>query len=632
MLKGFRNNQLLARIVVSFLLTGAVLTGLLLFLVSSFVSDQLTEQRRENARQMLDQAYNTSYGALTDVYGDFYYLWSKDPAILAALSATSLTAAEEKSIARLLEATAFRDPIVYSVCLINLPAGRVISNLSDPTALADYDDPGALALFADFDTNYQAYKNEVFFPRQAEVVRDGSTAEHNFISIVLAVQSPDGSLSAGLIVNIDQDRLSALVNIDQRSRMMVVSRSGKIVSDLDSSLLGHDFPEAKIYEEILARDTTSGSLTADYLGAQSLITYKKADTLGFVFVNIIALDQLLQPVRRTNSIIALLFVGTILLSLLISIFSTRSIYRPLGKLIRAMRENPAVQAEAGQGEYAYLGEAFGGLVAENQQSHLLRLLQGGHNDQSQRVLSFFHTSFLVVVILPDQHPDRAALDEIVRLTRQIIRLPAAPVASGSVAVVFNAAVFDETEMDWILNHLAELQKMVAATMRITVSIGIGSVVTSPDAVKASYRNALAAAQQAGSLGAGQLVPYSEIEHGLLGANQNRVAVAETIDQMIQANYGRTDFAIDEVAEKIGLSVGYLRQIYKLERGLPINEQLIAFRLERACELLTATELTAREISEQVGYLDSRYFYTLFKKRIGMTTDEYRRAKRRGDLP
>lgn len=619
--KFFKNNQLLVRLILSYLLTGTLLTGLLLFLVSGFVAERIAAQSRQAAGQLLEQAYNTNYGALTDIYGDFYYLWSKDPAVLEALAATSLTPAQQTAAGKVLEAAAFRDPLVYSACLLNRPADRVLSSLEAPAALADYSDSGAIDLFADFYLNYSSYVNEIFFPRQ-------TVEGMNLISIVLAARASDGSMPSGLIVNIDQSRLSALINVDPANgSMLVVNHTGKIISDVDSAMLGQSFPEPELYNRILADPGSTGSVNAVYRGQLSLITFKKADTLGFVFLNIIPAAQLLEPVRQTNQMILLLFSGAILLSLAAAILSTRQIYRPLNRLIRAMQQSPAVDTESNQDEYTYLGAAFGSLLLQNQQAQLARLLQGQIKPQTLEILGLTHANYQAVAVMPDQDDvaHRDNLDQLAQLLQHSLRLPTAVVGGSSVGLLFNADLFDETEADWIMAQLAGLQRTIETDMAMTVAIGLGSIADGTDGIRASWRSALAAAQQAAAIGKGQIVPYSEIEGGNLSASQNRSSIASAIDDQIQTNFHRPDFSLDEIADKMGLSIGYLRQIYKQERGLPINEQIITTRIDNARELLTTTTLTAREISELVGYLDSRYFYTLFKKRVGMTTDEYRRS-------
>ena len=55
--------------------------------------------------------------------------------------------------------------------------------------------------------------------------------------------------------------------------------------------------------------------------------------------------------------------------------------------------------------------------------------------------------------------------------------------------------------------------------------------------------------------------------------------------------------------------------------------ILRVRMEEACRLLRETDLTAREISEMVGYKESRYFYNVFKRYTGLTAFEYRTQTR-----
>ena len=626
----FRSNRLLVRLILSYLIIGALLTGLLLLLVSSFVSRQITGQRYQSTQELLAQAYNTSYYSLTDIYGDFYALWSKDPVIQAALAASSLTAEQGQAVAKVLDSIAFRDNLVHSVCLINEPADRVISNLAAPAAVAAYFDQGAINLFHDFESQYQTAKNEVFFPRQANFVLNSQQETRNYISLVFATME-SGRLDSGIIVNIDQKRLSALINTNAtHGQMTIVNRSGKIISDLAGENFAQGFAEMALYQEILSDPANEGSRTSGYLGQKTFITFRKADTLGFVFLNLLPYDQLMAPVRQTNRMIVLLFCGAILLSLIVSLISTQKIYQPLNTLIRYLQGSPAITADSAQGEYAYLDAAFGSLIAQSQQASLAKLMQGQFNSRTLDILGFYRSSFLAVAVLPDQPADQSHswLEQLSQIVQKSIRLPAAVLADNCVGFVFNADQFDETEMDWITTQIAVLQSSVEEKTGSTVSIGIGSVVSDPAAIASSQQHALSAAQHAATLGKSQIVPFSEIETHRLTANQNRSAVAVAIDAYIQANFARPGFTLEEIAEHVGLSVGYMRQIFKLERQVPVNDYIISCRIGKACELLAGTDMTAKDISESVGYLDSRYFYTLFKKKVGMTTDEYRRSMRR----
>lgn len=47
------------------------------------------------------------------------------------------------------------------------------------------------------------------------------------------------------------------------------------------------------------------------------------------------------------------------------------------------------------------------------------------------------------------------------------------------------------------------------------------------------------------------------------------------------------------------------------------------RIEYACHLLSTTNLKVKEIAEQFGYEDEKYFYRVFRNETGMSPNKYK---------
>lgn len=92
---------------------------------------------------------------------------------------------------------------------------------------------------------------------------------------------------------------------------------------------------------------------------------------------------------------------------------------------------------------------------------------------------------------------------------------------------------------------------------------------------------------------------------------------------IEEHYNDANLSIDMVAEHAGYSTSYFRKVFKELCNTSFNEYLLDYRMGKAKALLSETELTAKDISEQVGCVNVKYFYSVFKKNTGMTTYEYR---------
>ena len=98
---------------------------------------------------------------------------------------------------------------------------------------------------------------------------------------------------------------------------------------------------------------------------------------------------------------------------------------------------------------------------------------------------------------------------------------------------------------------------------------------------------------------------------------------ESIRAYIVQNFTNPDLSINAIAEHAKLSTNTVRMLFR-ENGLGSpKDYVLALRMETACRLLRETDLTARDISEKVGFTESRYFYSVFKKHTGKTAFEYR---------
>ncbi|MBR1584292.1 MAG: helix-turn-helix transcriptional regulator [Clostridia bacterium] len=98
---------------------------------------------------------------------------------------------------------------------------------------------------------------------------------------------------------------------------------------------------------------------------------------------------------------------------------------------------------------------------------------------------------------------------------------------------------------------------------------------------------------------------------------------------IHENYRHPDLSMTSIAEHAALSANTVRLLFR-EHGLASPKDYIQqLRMEEACRMLRETDLPAREIGEQVGFIDSRYFYVSFKKYSGKTAYEYRAVSTRG---
>ena len=96
-----------------------------------------------------------------------------------------------------------------------------------------------------------------------------------------------------------------------------------------------------------------------------------------------------------------------------------------------------------------------------------------------------------------------------------------------------------------------------------------------------------------------------------------------------------DYIEIHYAEKIGLktlsdalyiSPNYFSDLFRRHMKVKFSDFLIEYRLKKACILLKKPEYKVSEIAEMVGFRDSTYFSTVFKKTYNLTPLEYKNTK------
>ncbi|UUZ80432.1 helix-turn-helix domain-containing protein [Paenibacillus sp. P26] len=100
-------------------------------------------------------------------------------------------------------------------------------------------------------------------------------------------------------------------------------------------------------------------------------------------------------------------------------------------------------------------------------------------------------------------------------------------------------------------------------------------------------------------------------------------IIEEIKAYIEQNYSKPDLSLDFIADQVQLTPGYLGKIFKAQSGLSFSDYLKNVRLEKAKELLLETDDSANTISERIGIFNTTYFYTVFKKKYGVSPAQYR---------
>lgn len=96
-------------------------------------------------------------------------------------------------------------------------------------------------------------------------------------------------------------------------------------------------------------------------------------------------------------------------------------------------------------------------------------------------------------------------------------------------------------------------------------------------------------------------------------------VIEYLDTHFTESYNRK-----ELAHRFGLNEDYIGQLFKKTTGMSITNYIFDRRIDAAVQLVLETNSKIIDIAYHVGFENLTLFYRCFKKRTGMTPNDYRK--------
>ena len=85
-----------------------------------------------------------------------------------------------------------------------------------------------------------------------------------------------------------------------------------------------------------------------------------------------------------------------------------------------------------------------------------------------------------------------------------------------------------------------------------------------------------------------------------------------------------DLKVAEVAKRAGVRTQQLQQLFRESLDMTYSTYLTSVRMQKAKELLAGTDRPITDIAFDVGYNDSNYFSTAFRKHEGISPSQYRK--------
>jgi len=85
--------------------------------------------------------------------------------------------------------------------------------------------------------------------------------------------------------------------------------------------------------------------------------------------------------------------------------------------------------------------------------------------------------------------------------------------------------------------------------------------------------------------------------------------------------------LQDLAARLNYSLPYVSKKFKEDTGVSFVHYLQNYRVMQGCRLLSSSRYSLSEITEMVGYRDSKFFSTLIKRMTGLSPADFRRKYR-----
>ncbi len=116
----------------------------------------------------------------------------------------------------------------------------------------------------------------------------------------------------------------------------------------------------------------------------------------------------------------------------------------------------------------------------------------------------------------------------------------------------------------------------------------------------------------------------KIQSNVLNTESLNKNIYQSLDY-IHKNFS-SKIKISTLAEIEHFSISHYMNMFHKCTGITPIQYITELRLNRACELLSQSDLSIGKISESVGYADQLYFSRIFRRNIGVTPSRYRKSR------
>ena len=116
---------------------------------------------------------------------------------------------------------------------------------------------------------------------------------------------------------------------------------------------------------------------------------------------------------------------------------------------------------------------------------------------------------------------------------------------------------------------------------------------------------------------------SSVEPDLLNNQKKSNLLVTAVREYIDREFTSNMLSLETVAERFNRNPAYISKVFKKGTGFNFSDYITQKRMEKSKALLRDMSLKVYEIAEMTGYADVSNFIKVFRKKCGMSPNEYR---------
>lgn len=352
------------KLILSYILLTALILCISVSALYSAYKKQMFEQTDYTSQKLISQAsyymqYNLSWSKT------FIYQLYLDSDIYNLMYSPVQSGKNTSAGLFKLQQAVSSAPSIQSIYVYNNYTKTFMTSYGKAESLGGFYDKDIINILKTGDETYSTK----FIPRKINYYTGKSVkSEKHILSVVLQnVKNGDSGMPEGaLVLNLNADNLNDYYKIMSKNNfnLLVTGMDERVIFSADNNKFLGRISDDSYMKRIVESPGIKGSFTARVGSKNSIINYYKSPNLQLVFIDVTPYDSILESLNNMVMSLLLIFIVLFILGLVFAFVSSKIIYSPLGKIVKAVKSYEKPEGRVAVNEFEYLSVAFNKLINE----------------------------------------------------------------------------------------------------------------------------------------------------------------------------------------------------------------------------------------------------------------------------